>query len=124
MQDRKRGSPRKPAPGRIVDANDLRSPTEPVDPDVARAFDEAARLGSDAPRLKRRLEEHHASSPELTAGDVDADWQRPDVGEEAPGGTVATPDQDIVEEIGKAVGQTFEDNEPLDRPGKLTRRKK
>jgi hypothetical protein len=41
----------------------------------------------------------------LTAGDVDADWQRAgDVGEEAAGGSVATPDQDRVDEIGRALG--------------------
>ena len=35
----------------------------------------------------------------------DADWQRADtVGEEAVGGSVATPDQDSVDEIGDAVG--------------------
>jgi len=41
----------------------------------------------------------------LTGGDVDADWQRAgDVGEEAVGGSVATPDQDRVDEIGEALG--------------------
>jgi hypothetical protein len=41
----------------------------------------------------------------LTGGDVDADWQRAgDVGEEAVGGSVATPDQDRVDEIGNALG--------------------
>ena len=29
------------------------------------------------------------------------------------GGSAPTPDQDIVEEIGAAVGITYEDNEPL-----------
>ena len=41
----------------------------------------------------------------LTGGDVDADWQRAgDVGEEAVGGSVATPDQDRVDDIGRALG--------------------
>src|SRR5262245_56240327 len=41
----------------------------------------------------------------LTGGDVDADWPRAESsGEEAVGGTVATPDQDVVDEIGRAVG--------------------
>lgn len=45
------------------------------------------------------------TSPRLTGGDVDADWQRAHlVGEEAPGGSVATPDQDRVDEIGSALG--------------------
>jgi hypothetical protein len=41
----------------------------------------------------------------LTGGDVDADWQRAgDVGEEAVGGSVATPDQDRVDDLGRALG--------------------
>ena len=41
----------------------------------------------------------------LTGGDVDADWQRAwDSGDEAVGGSTATPDQDIVDEIGRALG--------------------
>jgi hypothetical protein len=41
----------------------------------------------------------------LTGGDVDADWRRAgDVGEEAVGGTVETPDQDRVDQIGEALG--------------------
>jgi Family of unknown function (DUF6335) len=54
---------------------------------------------------EEELREHTASSPALAGGDVDADWQRADsVGEEAPGGTVATPDQDVVDDIGDALG--------------------
>lgn len=41
----------------------------------------------------------------LTGGDVDADWMRAwDAGDEAVGGSTATPDQDIVDEIGRALG--------------------
>jgi hypothetical protein len=48
---------------------------------------------------------HTESTPALSGGDVDADWQRADSsGEEAVGGSVATPDQDVVDEIGRALG--------------------
>ena len=41
----------------------------------------------------------------MTGGDLDADWQRAaSSGEEAVGGSVATPDQDVVDEIGEALG--------------------
>ena len=41
----------------------------------------------------------------LTGGDVDADWMRAwDSGDEAVGGGTATPDQDIVDDIGRALG--------------------
>ncbi len=48
---------------------------------------------------------HHEVSPALSGGDVDADWQGAlSSGEEAVGGSVATPDQDVVDEIGAALG--------------------
>lgn len=49
-------------------------------------------------------------SPELTGGDIDAAWELESmVGDEAVGGTAPTPDQDIVDEIGAAVGIEMED---------------
>ncbi len=48
---------------------------------------------------------HPETSPQLTGGDLDADWLQAHLsGEEAVGGSVATPDQDIVDEIGRALG--------------------
>src|SRR4026208_1608938 len=56
-------------------------------------------------RIRHELEEHHSSGPMLTAGDLDADWQSAEaVGDEAVGGHAPTPDQNIVDEIGRAVG--------------------
>lgn len=50
----------------------------------------------------------------LTGGDIDADWGRADAsGEEAVGGSVATPDQDMVDEIGRALGVEIPDEEEL-----------
>ncbi|HEX5081468.1 MAG TPA: DUF6335 family protein, partial [Blastocatellia bacterium] len=60
--------------------------------------------------IERELKQYHSVSPELTAGDVDARWQEAeDSGAETPGGHVATPDQDNVDEIGRAVGIEFQD---------------
>ena len=50
---------------------------------------------------------------ELSAGDPDVSRQGIDTGEETPGGSTPTPDQDMVDEIGKAVGVTYQDDEPL-----------
>jgi hypothetical protein len=63
-------------------------------------------LASDAERMtEEELRRYTSTSPRLTGGDLDADWRRADsVGEEAPGGSVATPDQDVVDEIGSALG--------------------
>lgn len=49
--------------------------------------------------------EHRETSPRLTGGDVDADWHGAYAsGDEAVGGSVATPDQDVVDELGEALG--------------------
>ncbi len=49
---------------------------------------------------------------ELSGGDPDA-VDHGGVGAETPTGSNPTPDQDIVDEIGKAVGIEYQDNEPL-----------
>ena len=58
----------------------------------------------------------------LTGGDIDAAWDQGAVGEETVGGSTPTPDQDIVDEIGRAVGVNYEDSEPLDPEAKIERR--
>jgi Family of unknown function (DUF6335) len=64
--------------------------------------------------LLRDLIEHHETGPGTTAGDLDADWQRAESsGEEAVGGSVSTPDQDIVDEIGHALGVEQPPQAPL-----------
>ena len=74
--------------------------------------------------MLREFEMYHAVSPELTAGDVDARWQEAeDSGAETPGGHVATPDQDNVDEIGRAVGMEFQDNQELRTPGEMISRR-
>jgi hypothetical protein len=51
------------------------------------------------------LERHHETSPRLTGGDVDANWLHAwDAGDEAVGGSTATPGQDVVDELGEALG--------------------
>jgi hypothetical protein len=50
--------------------------------------------------------------PVLTGGDVDADSERAETsGEEAVGGSEPTPDQDVVDEIGRALGVEQPDEE-------------
>jgi hypothetical protein len=55
--------------------------------------------------LVHDLAEHHEVTPRLTGGDLDADWARAEAdGEETVGGSVPTPDQDVVDEIARALG--------------------
>jgi Family of unknown function (DUF6335) len=68
--------------------------------------------------------EHTATSPKLTGGDVDADWQRADsVGEEAVGGSVATPDQSNVDELGEALGVPRSPDEPVRTSSEILERR-
>ena len=64
--------------------------------------------------LLREVLEHHETGPAASAGDLDADWQRAQSsGEEAAGGSVSTPDQDRVDEIGHALGVEQSATAPL-----------
>jgi hypothetical protein len=95
-------------------------PTPPSSLDLDQTAS-AARSGGRG--LADRIRKHTDTSPELTAGDVDADWESAESsGEEAPGGDNPTPDQDVVDEIGHALGLDYEEDEELDTEGKLTDR--
>jgi hypothetical protein len=81
----------------------------------------AARSGRAA--LGRARREHTETSPAMTGGDVDADWEDAyAVGDEAPGGDNPTPDQDRVDDIGAALGITYQDNEELKAADKIIER--
>ena len=72
----------------------------------------SARTGHD--ELRSEMKQHTESSPAMTAGDVDAKWQDAyALGDEAPGGDNMTPDQDRVDDIGKALGIEYADDEEL-----------
>jgi hypothetical protein len=94
------------------------------DPDILEDFAERQRVESGAEQLLRRFDQHNSRSPDLTGDDVDADWSDGayQSGEETVGGTVPTPDQDIVEELGEAAGLIYEYDEPLNTLDKLVER--
>lgn len=63
---------------------------------------------------------HTETSPALTGGDVDADWEAAySSGDEAPGGDNPTPDQEVVDEIGEALGVHYDDAEELKSSTKI-----
>jgi hypothetical protein len=96
-------------------------PSPPSSLDPNRRTPSAARTGRQ--ELRESLREHHETSPELTGGDVDADWEDAySVGDEAPGGDNPTPDQDRVDDIGKALGVEYQDNEELKASDKVAER--
>jgi len=87
-------------------------------------FDRSASAARSGRReLRDRYAEHTETSPALTGGDVDADWESAySVGDEAPGGDNPTPDQDLVDDIGRAVGVEYQDNEELKGDAKIAKR--
>ena len=81
----------------------------------------SVKAGGDEMRADRRR--HTETSPELTAGDVDAKWQDAYAeGDESPGGDNPTPDQNRVDLIGKALGVEYEDDEELEGGEELAER--
>jgi hypothetical protein len=98
-------------------------PTPPSSLNPDRRSASAARSGRQ--EMKERTREHTETSPVLTGGDVDADWEDAySVGDEAPGGDNPTPDQDRVDDIGRALGVEYQDNEELRAADKISDRDK
>jgi len=64
-------------------------------------------------------------TPDISAGDVDVNVEDAYfVGDESPGGDNPTPDQDVVDEIGKALGVEYQDAEELRGSDKVSDRDK
>jgi len=102
----------------ILDDDVVVSPPSSLDMDRTPS---AARSGGRA--LHDRIEKHHETSPAMTAGDVDADWEQAySSGDEAPGGDNMTPDQDVVDEIGAALGVEYDDDEELQGGAEISER--
>ena len=95
---------------------------QPVpDDDVRELMDEEIAHAPQAPgELAQRLKIHHSTSPKLSGGDIDANWEESnDDGSESFGGHNPTPDQSDVEENAHAMGIDFQDNEPLNFEKKI-----
>ena len=102
----------------VLDDDIVISPPSTLDMDRRPS---AAKSGGRA--LHDRIERHHDTSPALTAGDVDADWESAEsVGDEAAGGDNMTPDQDVVDEIGAALGVEYDDDEELQGGAEISER--
>lgn len=102
----------------VPDAEDLEDGPEGDLGDVPQEYTESYGTGvQDLPgytmggrTMRDRRRALHEADPILTGGDIDANYEQANaVGDEAVGGTVATPDQDIVDELGAAVGLEMDD---------------
>ena len=95
-------------------------PTPPSSLDMDRRGS-AVRTGR--AEVAQSLQQHKGMSPAITGGDVDVDVEDAYfTGDEAPGGDNPTPDQDIVDDIGKALGVEYQDNEELKAADKVAER--
>jgi len=105
---------------RRVEEDDVVSQTPPSSLGLDRTAS-AARSGRQ--ELQERYDNHTETSPALTGGDVDADWESAyAVGDETPGGDNPTPDQNVVDDIAVAVGVEYDDNEELEGAERIEER--
>ena len=111
---------------RFVDVGRAEIDIHVPDPEINEVFEadqhgHGARSGGQ--QMRRHIDEQRGFDRDITAGDPDAVVEDAVfVGDEAPGGGQPTPDQDVVDEIGEAVGLQYQDNEPLRTTEKVEER--
>jgi hypothetical protein len=117
-------APARTAPGLNRERRTIRDDDIVPSPPSSLDFDRSASAARSGRReLRERYAEHTETGPAMTGGDVDADWESAySVGDEAPGGDNPTPDQDLVDDIGRAVGIEYQDNEELKGEAKISKR--
>jgi hypothetical protein len=65
-------------------------------------------------KLADRLRDDPLADPVVTAGDLDANWEAAQFsGDESAVSSMPTPEQNVVDEIGRAMGIDYADNEEL-----------
>jgi len=87
-----------------VNQNGIDDEIEPPDPDIA----------AGSKQLADRFLNNHGTDPTLSGGDIDARWEDAESGgDETVGGSTATPGQNDLDEMGRAMGVTYADTEEL-----------
>jgi len=65
-------------------------------------------------KLAERLRHDPGADLVLTGGDLDAQWESAQSsGDESPASSMPTPEHNVVDDIGRAMGVTYDDNEEL-----------
>jgi hypothetical protein len=71
-------------------------------------------ISAGAAKLAHRLQNDSLADPVVTAGDLDAQWEGAQFsGDESAVSSMPTPGQSVVDDIGAAMGVTYQDNEEL-----------
>ena len=83
----------------------------------------AARTGR--AEMEESRQNHASMGQDITGGDIDVNVEDAYfTGDEAPGGDNTSPDVDVVDDIGKALGVQYDDNEELKSSDKIVERDK
>ena len=99
--------------------------TVPTPPSSLNLDRRASAARSGRAEMKEHRHNHGNMNPEIAAGDADVNVEDAYfTGEEAPGGDNPTPDQEVVDDIGKALGLQYDDNEELKGGDKVVERDK
>lgn len=71
-------------------------------------------IAAGSAKLAERLRENTSTDPSLSGGDIDAAWDMAESqGDEAVTGSTSTPEQNDVEETGRAMGINYAEGEEL-----------
>jgi hypothetical protein len=97
-------------------------PTPPSSLDMKRG---GSAVRSGRADVEHSMLEHQGMSASITGGDVDVDVEDAYfTGDGAPGGDNPTPDQEVVDDIGRALGVQYTDSEELRAADKVVERDK
>jgi hypothetical protein len=78
------------------------------------AIDDEFNIRPGRQQLEARLRQNTANGPELAGGDIDAQWEMAEsCGDETVCGSMMTPDQNVVDEYGDALGIGYAEDEML-----------
>ena len=99
--------------------------TVPTPPSSLNMERRASAARSGRAEMAQTAEEHRGMPQDLSAGDVDVNVEDAYfTGDEAPGGDNQTPDQDVVDDIGRALGVRYDDADELRSTDKISDRDK
>lgn len=74
----------------------------------------AVDVAAGSAKLAHRLKNDGLADPAVTGGDLDAQWEGAQFsGDESAVSSMSTPDNNVIDEIGQAMGVTYQDNEEL-----------
>ena len=71
-------------------------------------------ISASAGKLRDRLRQDPLADPTISGGDLDTQWEGAQFsGDESAVSSMPSPEQNVVDDIGRAMGVTYEDSEPL-----------